>query len=60
LFKDLFECGDRYCCELPEEDEIKLKNFLNLIQPFELICLLTEYMVCGNINALPKYSEDLT
>jgi len=54
-----FECENRYRVELTEEQNNKLRLFLRHVESFDLICLLTEYLVCGDVNSLPINSEDL-
>uniref|UniRef100_A0A7M5U071 RZ-type domain-containing protein n=1 Tax=Clytia hemisphaerica TaxID=252671 RepID=A0A7M5U071_9CNID len=55
-----FDCPDRYCLEMSDDLENKMKNILRHLDSFELICLLTEYLVCGDINSMPDNAVDLS
>ena len=58
-FQKPFECGNRYCCEIPEELKNNLKSFFQcLAEPYDLIRLLTEYVVC-EISALRDHREKM-
>lgn len=59
-FQEAFICQDRYCWELSEELKNKIKiQVLRHVDSFELICLLTEYIICGDLDSLQDGSEEL-
>ena len=45
---------------MSEDLEHKVKTILRHMDSFELINLLTEYLVCGDINSQPGGSEELS
>ena len=59
FFQESFEFQNRYREDL-EGQEIKIKTFLRHVDSFELICLLTEYLICGDLDTMVDDSEDLT
>lgn len=59
-FQEAFYCEDRYRWELSEELQNKIKiQVLRHVDSFELICLLTEYIICGDLDSMHDNSEDL-